>query len=138
MEVHVNWLAILLATVSTMAVGSVWYARSVFGNTWIKLARVDMKKERGMAAPLIGAFVASFISAFVLAHMAYLSNKFFGNSFLQDALATGFWLWLGFTAARLFVHDAFEGRPVRLTVLNAAHELTTIMLMALIIGLLKP
>jgi hypothetical protein len=138
MDVQVNWLAVLLATVSTMVVGAVWYAQGVFGGRWAKWAKVDMKKERGMVAPLVGAFVASFISAYVLAHVAYLSNQFFDNSFLHDALATGFWLWLGFTATRLFVHDSFEGRPAKLTVLNAAHELVTIMIMALVIGLLKP
>jgi hypothetical protein len=138
MDVEINWLAVLLATLSTMVVGSVWYARGVFGNTWIKLAKVDLKKERGMAGPLVGAFVASFLTAYILAHVTFLSNRFFGNSFLQDALSTGFWLWLGFVAARLFVHDSFEGRPAKLTVLNAAHELVTIMVMALIIGVLHP
>lgn len=138
MDVQVNWLAVLLATVSTMAVGAVWYAQGVFGSRWAKWAKVDMKKERSAAGPLVGAFVASFISAYVLAHVAYLSNQFFDNSFLHDALVTGFWLWLGFTATRLFVHDAFEGRPSKLTALNAAHELVTIMIMALIIGIMKP
>ncbi len=38
MSVEVNWLAVALATVSTMAVGSIWYTPKVFGNTWIRLA----------------------------------------------------------------------------------------------------
>jgi hypothetical protein len=138
MDVQVNWLAVFLAAASTMVVGAVWYAQGVFGNTWAKLAKVDMKKERGMAGPLVGAFIASFVSAYVLAHVTYLSNSFFDNSFLQDALATGFWLWLGFVAARLVVHDGFEGRPGKLTFLNVAHEFVTIMVMAAIIGVLKP
>jgi hypothetical protein len=65
-----------------------------------------------------------------------LSNQYFGHSYLQDAVNTAFWLWLGFTAARFVTHDAFEGRPVKLTVLNAAHEFVTIMVMGLIIGLM--
>jgi hypothetical protein len=48
------------------------------------------------------------------------------------------WVWLGFTAARLYVHDAFEGRRKKLTMLNAAHELVTIEVMAIVLGLLKP
>lgn len=139
MEVEVNWLAVLLATASTMVVGSIWYTPKVFGNTWMKLAKVDRKKaEANGMKPIVITIVVSFISAYVLAHVAYLSNSFFANSFLQDTLTTGFWLWLGFIAARMITHDAFEGRPAKLTWLNVAHELVTVMVMALIIGLMQP
>lgn len=140
MDVNVNWLAVVLATVSSMVVGSVWYARGVFGNKWIKLAKVDVKKmgKSGSSAakPIIVTFIVSFLTAFVLAQVAFLSHDYFGNSFLQDTLSTAFWVWLGFTAARFITHDAFEGRPAVLTFINIAHEFVTLMIMALIIGLL--
>jgi len=137
MDVQVNVWAVLAATASSMIVGSIWYAQSVFGKTWIKLAKIDMKKDRGSVAKPIGiTLVVSLVTAYVLAHVIYLSNQFFHNSFLQDALMTAFWVWLGFTAARFITHDAFEGRPAQLTLLNISHEFVTIMLMGLIIGLI--
>lgn len=136
MSVEVNYWAVVLAMLSSMAVGSFWYARSVFGDTWIKLAKIDMDKNKGsVAKPIITTMVVSLITAYVLAHVAYLSNQFFGHSFLQDALTTAFWVWLGFTAARFITHDAFEGRPAKLTAITLGNELVTIMLMGLIIGL---
>ena len=33
MDVEVNYLAVLLAAASSMVVGSIWYAKPVFGNT---------------------------------------------------------------------------------------------------------
>ncbi len=138
MSVEINYLAVVLAMLSTMVVGSIWYARSVFGNTWIKLAKVDMSKgsQSDVWKPIATTAVVSLISAYVLAHVTYLSNQFFGHSFLQDALTTAFWMWLGFTAARFITHDAFEGRPVKLTVLNISNELVTFMTMGLVIGLM--
>jgi hypothetical protein len=136
MEVQVNLWAVLAAMASSMVVGSIWYARGVFGNTWIKLAKIDMKKDVSAAGPIALTAVVSLITAYVLAHVAYLSNQFFQNSFLQDSLTTAFWLWLGFTAARFATHDAFEGRPAKLTALNLGNEFVTIMVMGLIIGLL--
>jgi hypothetical protein len=137
MEVQVNYLAVLLAMLSSMVVGTVWYAKGVFGKTWGKLANVDMSKAGENAVkPIVTTVVVSLISAYVLAHVSYLSNNFFQNSFLQDSLTTAFWLWLGFTAARFITHDAFEGRPVKLTAINVAHELATFLLMGLIIGVL--
>lgn len=136
MDVEVNYLAVVLAMLSSMVVGSVWYAESVFGKQWAKLARIDMKKNKGSVfVPIATTMVVSLITAYVLAHVTFLSNYFFGNSFLQDALTTAFWMWLGFTAARFITHDAFEGRPRKLTLLNVAHELVTLLLMGLIIGL---
>lgn len=136
MDVEVNFLAVLLAVISAMVVGSIWYARPVFGNTWIKLAKIDMKKDGGnVSKPIIISVVVSLFTAYVLAHVTYLSNQFFGNSYLQDALTTAFWMWLGFTAARIVTHDAFEGRPSKLTAITLGNEFVTLMLMGLVIGL---
>lgn len=138
-NVEVNYVAVVLAMISSMVVGSVWYAKSVFGTQWAKLVGLNDKKMAEGAGKAIGiTVVVSLITAYVLAHVAYLSNQFFGNSFLQDALSTAFWLWLGLTAARFITHDAFEQRPTKLTVMNVAHEFVTLMIMGLVIGILKP
>jgi hypothetical protein len=137
MDIQVNAWAVLLAMVSSMIVGSVWYARPVFGNLWIKLAKIDMSKNTGPVwKPIAVTAVVSLITAYVLAHVTYLSNQYFGHSYLQDALSSAFWMWLGFTAARFVTHDAFEGRPAKLTFLNVSHELVTLLIMGLIIGLM--
>ena len=138
MEVEINWLAVVLATLSTMVVGSVWYTPKVFGNAWIKLARIDKKHMADARVAIATTLVVSFISAYVLAHVVFLSNRFFGHSFLQDAVSTAFWVWLGFTAARFITHDAFENRPHKLTLITIAHELVTFVVMGVIIGLLPP
>lgn len=148
MDVQINGLAVLLAALSTMVVGSIWYAQSVFGKVWMELVHLDQrkkelkigKKDEGKAAgKAIGiTLVVSLVTAYVLAHVTFLANHFFQHSFMQDALATAFWMWLGFVATRFITHDAFEMRPVKLTLMNVSHELVTFMVMGLIIGWLKP
>ena len=139
MSVEVNLLAVLLATASTMVVGSIWYTPKVFGNLWMKLIGKTEKDLGKNATPaILITIVVSFATAYVLAHVTYLSQSFFNNSFLASAFSTAFWLWLGMTAARFITHDAFERRPVQLTLLNIIHELVTFMVMALVIGLMQP
>lgn len=136
--VEINYMAVFLAAASSMIVGSIWYSMGVFGKTWAKLARVDMNKKTsgGEMTRLLGlTFIASLVTAYVLAHVAFLSHDYFQNSFMQDAVSTGFWVWLGFTFARMLTHDLFEGRRKKLTLLNAGNEFVTIMVMALVIGL---
>lgn len=139
MEVDVNYLAVFLAGVSSMVIGSIWYSQKVFGNIWMKLAKVKMNTKMTTAdnIRLFGlTFLASLIMAYVLAHVTYLSNDFFGGSYLGSALSTAFWLWLGFTAVRFLTHDLFEGRPTKLTLLTVGNELATVLPMAVIIGLM--
>lgn len=138
MDVEVNAWAVLLAALSSMVVGSIWYSPPVFYKPWARMAGVKSDPGKMTAGQMVwmygSVFVASLLTAYILAHVTYLSNQFFGNSFMQDALTTAFWLWLGFTAMRIFTHDTFEGRRKKLTLLNAAHELVTVLVMALIIG----
>jgi len=121
-----------------MVVGSIWYTPKVFGDKWEKWAKLDKKHMANPAVAISITLVVSLITAYVLAHVTFLANQFFGHSFLQDALSTAFWVWLGFTATRFITHDAFENRPRKLTILNITHELVTFMVMGLIIGLMAP
>jgi hypothetical protein len=131
----INWLAVALATISSMLVGAVFYARKVFGDRWMRLARVDPEAMgKNPALPLIITFVVSFITAAVLAGATAIAQEFYEGNFLLNAVITALILWCGFTAARLITHDLFERRPGSLTVLNLLHELITVLVMALIIG----
>lgn len=131
----INYWAVILATLSSMLVGSIWYTPRVFGNYWMKAANVTPSGNSADAIrPIALTLVVSFITAWVLAGASFIAWDFYGGGFLVNALVTGIILWAGFTAARFITHDAFDGRPAGLTVLNVAHEFVTIVIMSLIIG----
>lgn len=137
MEVQINYLAVVLAALSSFVVGMVWYAKPVFGAAWMKLTGMtDDKAKKGMGMAMGKSLIASLVTAYVVAHVAYISQDFFGVSFLNSALTTGFWLWLGLSATTIVVHDAFEQRDMQLTAINIGNQLTTLMAMGLIIGLM--
>ena len=132
---EINYWAVVLATLSSMVVGSVWYTPRVFGNYWMKTAKITPSGDSTDAIrPILVTLVVSFVTAWVLAGAAFISWDFYGGSFLVNSLLTAIILWAGFTAARFITHDAFDGRPAGLTVLNLAHEFVTRVIMALIIG----
>ncbi|MGN6503553.1 MAG: DUF1761 domain-containing protein [Pseudolysinimonas sp.] len=132
---EINWVAVLLAAVSSMVVGAVWYAKPVFGRRWMRLTGLTDETLRGSAVlPLIITFVVSFFTAAVLAGSAALAPHFYEGSFFLNVVLTSVILWIGFTAARMITHDLFERRNSSLTVLNLAHELVTVIVMGLVIG----
>nr|WP_279587832.1 DUF1761 domain-containing protein [Microbacterium ulmi] len=129
----------MLATVASMVIGSVWYTPKVFGNRWMKLAKVTPADTNvGAWLPIIVSIVLSFLLAWVLAGAVTIAWHFYEGSYFSAALVTGLTLWAGFTASRIIVHDIFEGRPSSLTVLTIAHELATVLAMSIIIGVWPP
>lgn len=139
MDVHINYLAVLLAALSSMVVGMIYYAPAVFGKKWMALAKIDEKryqKELPRLMPVM--FVAALVVAYVMAHVIYAEHRFFGNSWLSDSVSTAFWLWLGFSATTLVVHNALEQRPTKLTFISVGNRLLSFLAMGLILGWLHP
>lgn len=132
---EINIWAVLLATLSSMLVGALWYSKALFGARWVELARVD---ESRLQSTAVGAYIvtifASFLTAAVLAGSVAIAQEFYGGSFFLNSLITALILWIGFTAARFLTHDAFERRPAALTTMNLGYELVTILVMAAILG----
>lgn len=137
MDVQINLWGVIAAAAVSMVVGGIWYARPVFGGVWMKMVGLkDADMKAGASKAMVLAFLMSLLTAYVLAHVSYLSYRFFGGSFLTDSLQTAFWLWLGLVAARLITHDTFEMRPAKLTMISIGNELVTLMAMGLVIGLI--
>ncbi len=136
MDVQINLLGLLGAIIASFVVGGVWYSPGVMGEQWRKLIKMDKKTmEKGPGGKAWGLTVlGAALQAYVLAHVAYLSFRFFDYSFMGAALSTAFWMWLGFQLSMLITHDSFEQRPLKLTAINAGNQLVTLLAMGLVIG----
>lgn len=138
MTVEVNYLAVLLAGISAMIVGGLWYSPLLFGKLWQTTYHQDKAKAKRETPVVMGTvFIFALLQAYVIAHVAYLANQFFDNGFLQDSLTTAFWLWLGINTPGV-LGSIFEQRRKLAILLNVANQLVTMLVMAAIIGLLKP
>src|SRR5210317_270280 len=62
---EMNFLAILVAAVSALFVGFIWYNPKVFGNAWMKAA--DMTEEKIKGGNMAKIFILAFIFAILLA-----------------------------------------------------------------------
>jgi len=61
----INFLALLVAALSTLVVGFIWYNPKVFGTIWMKESGVTEEKMKGSNMAL--TFVVSFVYAFLIA-----------------------------------------------------------------------
>jgi len=129
-----NYVAIIVAAVASMAIGWLWYSPMLFGKQWVKMMgfkKADMRKMQKKAGQsFAGGFVASAVMAYVLAtFLSYLQA-----TGVQAGATVGFWVWLGFIAPVMLGSVLWEGKPVKLYLLNASHWFVTTVVMAAIIA----
>nr|MDQ3072469.1 DUF1761 domain-containing protein [Bacteroidota bacterium] len=68
-----NYIAILVAAVSTFAVGGLWYSPMLFAKPWMAASGLTEEEAKKGNAPMIfgGAFILALIAAFILAMFIY-------------------------------------------------------------------
>lgn len=121
-EVGVNYLAVLISAIAIMVVGALWYSPLLFGNLWIKLmgyTKKDMSKakNKGMTKEYIIAFVASLVTACVLATLI----KSLAITTFLPAMQLACWVWLGFVVTTLVNSVLWEGRSWKVFLINIGH-----------------
>ena len=125
-----NWLGILAATAAAMIIGSIWYAKPVFGTQWQKLAKLkDGEMKSGAAKAMLVMLLMALITAYVLARFLVIANP---QSYFE-AVKVGLWLWLGFVATYAIGGGVFEKRPMSLIAINLGNQLVTLVVMSIII-----
>jgi len=132
----INLLAVLVAAISTMVLGFLWYSPLLFAKSWMKemgydpndKARMDeMKKSAGPAYS--GSFVASLISAFILALFLHEMRVVS----LNIGLLVAFHVWLGFVATVQFTSALFTKQSMKLFGINTGYQLVCYLAMAAIL-----
>jgi hypothetical protein len=137
MHMHsLNWLAILIAAISTMVAGFLWYSPLLFAKAWMremgydpndKARMEEMKKSAGLAYG--GSFVASLLSAFTLALILH-AIRIEG---LHTGLMLGFHVWLGFVATVQFTGALFAKQSMKLFAINTGYQLVCYLVMGAIL-----
>jgi hypothetical protein len=129
-ELSVNWLAVLLASLSSFVIGGLWYSL-LFAKPWQKAAGVSGEQAKtGVVRVFVGSFLLSLVMAASLAAFIGAGGAVFG---LLAGLAAG----ITWVAAAFGVNYLFERRPLRLFLINAGYNVITFGVMGLIIGAMQ-
>jgi hypothetical protein len=132
--IDVNYVAVVLAAIVQMAVGFVWYAKPVLGRQWMGYVgkMEDQIKQGAKPMLFVWMFVASLITAYVLAHFVAYTD----STTAAEGMQAGFWLWLGFVATSFASTALFEGRPRGLYMINVGFHLVSLVLMGAVLAVM--
>lgn len=137
---HLNLLAILVAALSTMVVGFLWYSPILFAKPWMREMGYDpndksrvqeMQKSAGPA--YMGSFIASLVTAFVLAMFLHEMNA----QGLEFGLLVSSHVWLGFVATVQLTGVLFMKQSMKLFAINTGYQLVCYLVMGAILSVWK-
>lgn len=123
-------IAALAGTIGAFTLGGLWYSPIMFGGTWQRLSTYNEASPPKAGVAYGGAFVLLFISALVFG-MFLGPNPAFGFA-MGAAISAGF----AWAAGSYWVSDLFEGRPLRLSLINGGYMIGLFTLFGLAFGLL--
>lgn len=129
-EVSINYLAVLVAGLSSMVVGYIWYSKPLFGNTWMRLeGMTEEKAKQKMGMTYGGMMLLALVLAYVLAHFVDYADA----TTTSEALMTGFWAWLGFVVTTKGASYLFGQKSMQLFFIDVGYHLVEILVMSVIL-----
>ena len=135
MFVGVSAVGVILAAVSAIVIGMIWYSKATFGKQWMSMMGIsDKDMKKGMAQAMVWLVGISLVTAFVLAQFTVYVHSYMGGSWLAAGFETALWAWLGLAATAIFAHGVFDPRDKKVLYINAVNRLVTLLVMGLIIG----
>jgi hypothetical protein len=131
----VNWLAIIVATIASMALGFVWYM--ALAKQWVAaLGRPPVTSPgEGMGTsptPFIWSAAMQLVMAYFL---ALLTPKVMGATTIGNAVQLGFWLWLAFILTSMITNHRYQQSKWSLTIIDGGYMLGVLIVQGIVIGL---
>lgn len=127
---QVNFIAVLVAALSSFMLGGLWYSKILFGPTWQREAGDTRKPGEGHPAKIFGlsfgfALVAAFAYALLVPPAADAGT----------AVCQGLMVGAGIVAASFGINYQFANRTTLLWLIDGGYHTAQFALYGLILGL---
>ena len=130
---EVDPVAAIVAVISTLVVGSIWYAPQVFGEPWRKsagLSKKQMESKDGMATMFAGTIVFKLFTVWFLAAVMIAT----GTEGVLNGALFGAVFGLVFAAFPHAVHAFFERKDSMYMALTGGHNIANFAVMAAVLA----
>jgi Protein of unknown function (DUF1761) len=128
---HINWLAVLVAAVSTFMIGGLWYSRVLFGRSWMSVNNLcEAELAKSNVFKIFGlALIFALIMAANLA--AFLAEP---KTTAAWGATAGFLAGFGWVTLAIATIALFERRPWKYVLINGGYMTVAFVVMGLILG----
>ena len=127
----VNWLAVIVAMIASMALGMAWYMG--LSKQWLAaLGKTKDQINQADITPYIWSVVVQLVMAYFV---ALLTPALFGATNVVNGMLCGAHMWLGFVIASMILNHRYQGAKWSLTLIDGGYLLGVLLVQGLVIGL---
>jgi len=129
---HVNWLAVLVASIAYFMLGGLWYSKALFGSKWATLQKIDMNDpsvKKGVAGMMFYSFLLMVVTVIGLAVLVARLDLTLISSGVKIGLVTG----LFFSVTAISITFLYERKPLALYFISGGYQLIGNIIAAIIL-----
>ena len=133
MEFHVNYLAVLVSTISAMVLGSLWYG-PILGKQWMKennITQEEIKASGPMWKPIVVTAIMYVIASFGLSMYLGENPDIAFGAFAGFATA---FFWIGTSK---FNNVTYENQSKKLWLIHFGYDILVYTIMGIVIGAIQ-
>ena len=132
-----GFFGIIVAAIAAWLFGALYY--TALGKAWLAAqgrTREDMQAQNAgkTGAEKAFPFVLSFIAEIIMAWTMSGLLLHFGNVTARAGAIAACFVWFGFVLTTIAVNNAYPGRKLLLTLIDAGHWLAVLLIIGAIVG----
>lgn len=132
MQVHINYLAVIVVTILAFVVGGLWYG-PLFGKAWMK--EIGMTEEEAQKGNMVKIFGFTILLNIIIA--LNLSAFLGAKPDLTFGLFAGLAVGIGWVSASLGIIYLFSRKSLKLFLIDASYQTVIYAIMGAILGVWK-
>ena len=125
----INYLSVVVAALSSFVVGMLWYSPILFGKTW--MAENGFTNEDLQGGNMLRIYGTAFILGLIIATTL---DAFLRPESIIEGLVHGALAGIGWVAASIGTMYLFEGKSLKLYLVNAGYHAVNYTVMGGILG----
>ena len=133
-EIQINYLAVVVAALSTIFIGALWYSPLMFHKLWVKAHGYSKEEVERQRKALGRAFVVSLFCYLVMAFVLSVLASYTGVTTVLQGASLGFLVWIGFLATLGLTAHMHSEKRLSTYIIDSGYQLVYAVVMGLILA----
>ena len=132
-QVHINFLAVVVAAVVAFLIGGLWYSPLLFAKQWVKAHGYTDDQVAEMQKGAGKAYAVTLVCDFLIALAIAVLVGYIHMERCVQGLKLGLLIWAGIAFPLGLIASMFSGKRITVFVIDTAYQLVYLVLMGAII-----
>jgi Protein of unknown function (DUF1761) len=133
LHVHINYLAVIVATVAAFAIGGIWYSPLLFAKLWVKAHGYTEEQVQAMQKSAGKAYGVSLVCQWLIALAIAVLAGYLHLDHLSQGIKLSLLVWAGFAFPLGLMANVFSEKRITVFLIDTGYQLVYLVIMGIII-----